>query len=43
MCQRVTCPRCGKYTYEGCGQHVDEVLGGLPHDQLCACGQDDPR
>ncbi|WP_170183577.1 hypothetical protein [Streptacidiphilus neutrinimicus] len=37
MCRRVTCRRCGKYTYAGCGQHVDQVLSGVPAAQRCAC------
>ncbi|MET7403691.1 hypothetical protein ABZS66_60500 [Dactylosporangium sp. NPDC005572] len=37
MCQRVTCKTCGKATYAGCGNHVDEVLAGVPAAQRCAC------
>ncbi|MEY9877359.1 hypothetical protein ABH931_006883 [Streptacidiphilus sp. MAP12-33] len=42
MCRRVTCRRCGKYTYSGCGQHVDQVLSGVPSAQRCACAAE-PR
>lgn len=38
MCQRVTCRRCGKPTYEGCGNHVEQVLGNVPVAQRCSCG-----
>lgn len=37
MCQRVTCRVCGKATYAGCGQHVEQVLGGVPASQRCQC------
>jgi len=37
MCRRVTCSRCGKATYTGCGQHVEEVLSGVPAGQRCQC------
>ncbi len=37
MCRRVTCSRCGKATYAGCGQHVEEVLADVPAGQRCRC------
>ncbi len=37
MCQRVQCPKCGKPTWAGCGQHIEEALRGVPKDQRCAC------
>ncbi|WP_198035321.1 hypothetical protein [Streptacidiphilus rugosus] len=37
MCRRVSCSRCGKYTYAGCGNHVDQVLSGVPAAQRCSC------
>lgn len=37
MCRRVTCSRCGKASYAGCGQHVEQVLVGVPTAQRCAC------
>ncbi len=37
MCQRVTCPRCGKPTWAGCGDHVEHALGGVPEEQRCSC------
>lgn len=39
MCSRITCTRCGKATWTGCGEHVDQALAGVPQDQRCACGQ----
>lgn len=37
MCAPVTCPSCGKTTWAGCGQHIDEALAGVPKADLCAC------
>ena len=37
MCQRVTCRTCAKATYRGCGQHVEQVLAGVPAAQRCSC------
>jgi hypothetical protein len=37
MCQRATCRDCGKVTYSGCGEHVDEVFAGVPDDRRCTC------
>jgi len=36
MCRAVTCPRCGKPSWEGCGAHVEEVLGHVPEAERCA-------
>lgn len=35
MCSRVTCTECGKATWTGCGQHVDEALRGVPDEERC--------
>ncbi|KAG0213961.1 hypothetical protein BGX28_003139 [Mortierella sp. GBA30] len=40
MCQRTTCQDCGKFTWTGCGQHITEVLAGLPLEQICSCDDD---
>lgn len=37
MCQRATCKTCGKATYRGCGQHVEQVLAGVPRARRCSC------
>ena len=37
MCARITCDRCGKPTWTGCGQHVEETLGGVPAADRCRC------
>lgn len=37
MCSKVMCDRCKKWTWSGCGQHVEEALAGVPQDQVCTC------
>ena len=32
MCRAVTCRTCGKTTWAGCGQHVDQVMAGVPEE-----------
>lgn len=41
MCRRIRCMRCGKPSYEGCGAHIEQVLGDVPKDQRCQCEDDD--
>lgn len=35
MCRAVPCITCGKTTWAGCDQHVDQVLAGLPSAERC--------
>ncbi len=35
MCRAVKCKTCGKTTWAGCGQHVDQVFAGVPTSQRC--------
>ncbi|MDP3231484.1 MAG: hypothetical protein Q8N26_01820 [Myxococcales bacterium] len=37
MCMAVTCPKCGKADWRGCGAHVEQVLGKVPREQRCKC------
>ncbi|MBK7367228.1 MAG: hypothetical protein IPJ04_04750 [Candidatus Eisenbacteria bacterium] len=37
MCSRVTCPKCKRPTWTGCGMHIEEALAGVPVDQRCDC------
>jgi hypothetical protein len=39
MCTRVTCPRCKKPSFVGCGRHVEQVLGDVPREQRCRCAE----
>ena len=35
MCRAVRCRICGKVTWAGCGDHVDQALAGFAADDLC--------
>jgi hypothetical protein len=35
MCQAATCRQCGKTTWSGCGQHVDQVMRDVPRGERC--------
>lgn len=30
MCRKVKCVTCGKWTWAGCGQHIEQCLAGVP-------------
>ena len=42
MCRAVTCRECGKTTWAGCGQHVSQVMAGIPADRRCPGHANDP-
>jgi len=42
MCSQVTCRKCGKATWAGCGQHVDQVMRGIPKRERCAGHDSEP-
>jgi len=37
MCSRVNCFKCGKPTWDGCGEHIEEALAGVPESDRCKC------
>jgi hypothetical protein len=37
MCRRVTCPKCNKPSWAGCGAHVESVLYDVPKADRCQC------
>jgi len=37
MCTRITCSSCNKESWEGCGEHVEEALYGVPDSERCQC------
>jgi hypothetical protein len=39
MCQAVKCNTCGKTTWAGCGNHVDQVMKNVPASDRCTCDQ----
>ena len=36
MCRAVTCRKCGKTTWAGCGQHANQAFARVPASQRCA-------
>ena len=42
MCRPATCSQCGKATYAGCGQHVEQVLGNVAKSERCQCATHQP-
>lgn len=43
MCRAVNCRTCGKTTWAGCGQHVDQVMRGVPRAERCTGHADEPK
>ncbi len=41
MCSKVTCATCGKPTWRGCGQHIEEALAGVAPADRCQCAPAD--
>lgn len=37
MCRAATCKKCGKTTWAGCGNHVDQVMRNVPKGERCTC------
>ena len=37
MCRAATCRKCGKTTWAGCGNHVDQVMRNVPKNERCTC------
>jgi hypothetical protein len=33
----VKCSSCGKMGWQGCGAHVEQVLGHVPAEERCRC------
>lgn len=40
MCRQVMCNQCKKITWAGCGQHVSQVMAGVPKENRCTCDRD---
>ena len=40
MCVRITCEKCGKPSYAGCGAHIEQVLKDVPAAQRCKCREE---
>ncbi len=41
MCSPAKCPNCGKTTWTGCGDHVEQVMSMVPFDRQCLCMSED--
>lgn len=37
MCQAVRCEKCGKATWVGCGEHVEQALAPFSAEERCSC------
>ncbi len=37
MCHRTTCRSCGRPTWSGCGNHIEQALAGVPKAERCSC------
>ncbi|NCX04719.1 MAG: hypothetical protein EBW68_02940 [Actinobacteria bacterium] len=38
MCRQVTCKKCNKPSWAGCGAHIEQVLGHVAKSDRCSCG-----
>lgn len=43
MCRAVECKKCGKTTWAGCGQHVQQVMRSVPASDRCKGHDADPK
>ncbi len=41
MCRPATCRTCGKTTWAGCGNHVDQVMANVPRERRCTCDREE--
>lgn len=37
MCRAITCKKCKRPSWAGCGAHVEQVLGHVPVADRCDC------
>ncbi len=42
MCRAVKCRSCGKSTWAGCGNHVQDVMRNIPRSDRCTCDRNAP-
>jgi hypothetical protein len=43
MCSRITCDLCRKPTWQGCGQHIEDALVGVPESDRCQGHDERPK
>ncbi|EAL66701.1 hypothetical protein DDB_G0281439 [Dictyostelium discoideum AX4] len=39
MCKKITCGKCTKPTWAGCGQHIESCLADVPVNERCVCAR----
>lgn len=39
MCKPIQCENCGKITWTGCGEHVEQVRAQVRAEDWCTCGE----
>ena len=37
MCTKIDCDRCGKPTWSGCGEHIEQALVDVALAERCTC------
>ena len=37
MCFIVICSKCKKFTWSGCGKHLEEIFRGVDEKKICKC------
>lgn len=40
MCRAITCNKCKRPSWAGCGAHVESVLGHVPPAERCQCREE---
>ena len=43
MCHEIACARCGKPTWEGCGEHIEDALKDVPASERCTCPREEEK
>lgn len=38
MCRKLQCDHCKKWTWAGCGQHIQGIFKTIPVQERCLCG-----
>ena len=41
MCFKIKCKKCGKFTWAGCGEHIEQVLKDIPEEERCHCPREE--
>jgi hypothetical protein len=40
MCRAITCKKCNRPSWAGCGAHVETVLAHVPPAERCQCSRE---